>query len=360
MKNGAGEVNSLPKPNNFKKVTFFALMGLLVLVSVEVTAQFLFLARYGNFVWSQVTGGFNVRSFTRLVTDARHVTTIPNFSDPKYGGFGISTDAYGFRGGTQATRPDCPSVVFIGDSVPFGWGGPDRASMPSRLFDRLQNANDPRCVINAAIPSYSLFQAIARFEREILDEFKIDSVYLQIYDPVTQFVRFGAQWKPDMDWTTEPVAFASPKREYIASIAIARNALRRFGVLRGSGSEYFENFKPADRRSLDWYRLEIRGELERLHDLIVKANVKQLIVAPVTVPADAYQRLSEGRRIAIETINDELTQFAARHKDTSFLDTIELLKGYPGTEVFVDDCCHLSERGNDIVAEQLIKLLTRK
>jgi hypothetical protein len=353
-------VNSSPKPDHLKKAILFAIMCLFVLVSVEVTAQFLFRARYGNFVWSQGTEGFHVRSFTRLVADARHVTTIPNFSDPKYEGYGISIDTYGFRRGTQATRPDCPSVVFIGDSVPFGWGGSDRASMPSKLFARLQNANNPRCVINAAIPSYSLFQAVARFEIEILNKFKIDSVYLQIYDPVSQFVRFGAQWRPDMDWTTEPVAFVNPKREYIASIAIVRNALRHFGVLQRSGSEYFENVKPADRRSLDRYRLEIRGELERLPDLIVKANVKQLIVTPVTVPADAYERLSEGYRIAIEAINDELMQFAARHKDTSFADSIAFLKGYPVTDVFVDDCCHLSERGNDIVAEQLIKILTRK
>ena len=168
-------------------------MGLFVLLSVEVIAQFAFLVRYGTFVWLPGTEVFHLRSFRRAVADARHFTMIPNFSDPKADGHGIATDAYGFRRGTHATRPDCPSVVFIGDSVPFGFGGSDRASMPSKLFDRLQNANDPRCVINAAIPSYSLFQAVARFEREILDKFKIDPVYVQIYDPVSQFVLF---WSP--------------------------------------------------------------------------------------------------------------------------------------------------------------------
>jgi hypothetical protein len=334
-------------------------MCVFVLLSVEVTAQFLYRVRYGQFVWSKGTEDFRVRSFNRLVADARHFTNIPNFSDPKYDGYGISTDAYGFRRGAQTTNPDCPSVVFIGDSVPFGWGGPDRASMPSKVFEHLQKTNDPRCVINAAIPSYSLFEAVARFEREILGKFKIASVYLQIYDPVTQFVRFGAQWTPDKDWITEP-AFPDEKRKYVASIAIILNALRHFGVLNESEYNYFENIKPIDQRSLDRYRLEIRRELEHLHDIVVQANVKQLIVAPVTVPSSAYQQLPEQYRIAIEAINDELSKFAGRHEDTTFLDTIRLLKGYPDDDVFVDTCCHLTERGNDLVAEQLIKILIRK
>jgi hypothetical protein len=220
-------------------------------------------------------------------------------------------------------------VVFIGDSVPFGWGVSDRASMPSKLLEHLQKANDPRCVINAAIPSYSLFQAVARFEREILGTFKIASVYLQIYSPVHQFVRFGAQWRPEIDWTTES-AFAKQKREYIASVAIVRKALRHFRA-------------PAvDQRSLDRYRLEIRRELEHLHDIVVQTNVKQLIVAPVTVPSGAYQQLSKENRIAIEAVNDELRQFAARHGDTKFLDTIGLLKSYPDADVFLDKYCHLT------------------
>lgn len=341
-------MNSLSKPDRLKSVILFAITFVFVLLSVEVTAQFLYRARYGHFVWSEGTENFQVRSFTRLVADARHVTTVPNFSDPKYGGFGISTDAYGFRRGAQTSNPDCPSVVFIGDSVPFGWGSSDLASMPSKVFEHLQKTNDPRCVINAAIPSYSLFQAVARFEREILGKFKINALYLQIYDPATQFVRFGAQWRPDIDFTTEPAV----AQGYIASIAIVRGALRRFEML-----SYFNTI---DQHSIDRYRREIRRELEHLHDTVVQANVKQLIVAPVTVPSGGYQQMPEEYRIAIEAINDELSEFAGRHDDTTFLDTIRLLKNYPDGDVFVDKCCHLTERGNDLVAEQLIKLLSRK
>jgi hypothetical protein len=338
-------VSSSPNPDRLKKAILYATLFVFVLLSVEATAQLIYWVRD---VWlSEGTESFQVRSFTRLVADARHVTTIPNFSSPTSNGWEISTDAFGFRSGAQITNPDCPSVIFIGDSVPFGYGGPGRASMPSKLFEHLQKANDPRCVINAAIPSYSLFQAVARFEREILGKFKINALYLQIIDPALQFARFGAQWRPDIDWTTAPTV--AKEREYVASIGIVRNALRQFGIL-----------KTVDQDSLDRYRLEIRRELERLHDMAVQADVKQLVVAPVTVPASSYRQYPEQVQVAFDAINDEFSKFAGRHQDTTFVDTIKLLRSYPNDEIFLDRCCHLTERGNDLVAEQLTKILIRK
>jgi hypothetical protein len=337
-------MNSSPEPDRIKKAIFYAVMFMFVLLSGEAAAQLL------RYAWLPgVAETFQVRSFTRLVADARHVTAIPDSSDPNYGkGWGISTDAYGFRRGTQTTRPDCSNVIFIGDSVPFGYGVPDNASMPSKLFEHLQKANDPRCVINAAIPSYSLFQAVARFEREILGKFKVDVLYLQIFDPATQFARFGAEWQPEIDWTTESV-LVKKKWEPVASVELVREALRHFDVLNS-----------VDERSLTRYRLEIRRELERLHDMAVQADVKQLIVAPVTVPSSSYQRWRGAIRAAIDAINDELRQFAGRHEDTTFLDTIGLMKSYPENDMFVDKCCHLTERGNDLVAEQILRILNSK
>jgi hypothetical protein len=339
-------VSSSPEPDRFKKAILYATLFVFVLLAVEATAQLLYWFR--DALRPAATETFHVRSFTRLVADARHVTAIPNFSSPKRDEWQTSTDSFGFRGGAQTTNPDCPSVVIVGDSVPFGYGGPDRASMPSKLFEHLQKANDPRCVINAAIPSYSLFQAVARFEREIVGKFKTDALYLQIIDPALQFARFGAQWRPDIDWTTERTV-VKQRSDKIASIAIVRDVLRHFEVL-----------KAVDQDSLDRYRLEIRRELERLHDMAVQADVKQLVVAPVTVPASSYRQYPEQVQIAFDAINDEFSKFAGRHQDTTFLDTIKLLRSYPNDEIFLDRCCHLTERGNDVVAEQLTKILIRK
>jgi hypothetical protein len=338
-----------------KRALFSGIILLIVLITVETTAQFLYRVRYGQFIWE--TENFRAGDFQRVVLDPRHRTTIRNFSDPGYRGFGIAIDAYGFRRGAQSTNPDCPSVIFIGDSVPFGWGVSDRASMPSKLFEYLQKANDRRCVINAAIPSYSLFQAVARFEREIWGKFKSDSVYLQIYDPVYGFAHFGAQWGPELDWSTEPATSSIP---YVASAAIVQQALRHFGLLKGFRyDEDLKNLSPFDQPSLDRFRLEIRKELEHLHGVLIRANVRELIVAPVTVPPSAYVQLPEVFHIAIEALNDEFRKFAQRHHNTKFLDTIGLLKSYPEQDVFIDRCCHLTERGNDVVAEQIFNILRR-
>jgi hypothetical protein len=337
-------VNSSPEPDRRKRAILAAIMIVFVLASVEATAQLLYWVRDAL---PKETEVFQVRTFTRRVADARHVTTIPNFTSPANDAWSISTDAYGFRGGAPATSPGCPSVLFIGDSVPFGYGVSDRESISSKLFERLQQANDPRCVINAALPSYSLFQAVARFEHEIQGKFRIDALYLQFIDPAIQFARLGAQWNPDRDWSTEQAA-VQQKSETIASIALVRDALRHFGWL-----------KKLDQPALDRYRLEIRRELEHLHDMAAQAGVKQLVVAPITVPSSSFQRYSEEFRDVIEATNDELSRLSARHQDTVFVDTIGLMKRFPENDVFVDKCCHLSERGNDLVAEQLMKILVR-
>jgi hypothetical protein len=330
-------------------------MFLLITVAVEAMSQLLFVARYGNFPWA--VERFNVRAFTQLVYDARHVTTIPNFTDPNYGGFGISIDAWGFRRGTHTTDTNCPNVVFIGDSVPFGWGVPDTATMPSKVFDRMHVSGTRRCVVNAAIPSYSLFQAVARLEFEVLNKIKVDVVYLQVYDPVWQFVTFGQRWKPELDWTTAPLLFDTrielPLSRYSASVAILQRAMDRWW----NRINDIEIFPPVDDKSLMPFRLAIREELDHLHNLIVRGGVKQLIVAPLTIPPNSYRSLRPGPRLVIDALNDELHQFATANHDTNFADTIEWLKKMAESELFIDACCHLTERGNDVVAEHLVQLL---
>ena len=195
--------------SNFgKKLIFIVLSVMLVVAAVELMNQILFFGMHGKFVWSGVER-FNVRSFTKRVDDARFVTMKPNIKVRVDEGWGVppwslATDKWGFRKGAHATVPDCSNVVFIGASVPFGWGVADRQTLPSRVFDRLRTDGDQRCVINAAIPSSSLFQAIARYDIEIHGKFKVDTVFLQIYDPVSQLLLLGPRWRPDANWTTEP------------------------------------------------------------------------------------------------------------------------------------------------------------
>jgi len=67
---------------------------------------------------------------------------------------------------------------------------------------------------------------------------------------------------------------------------------------------------------------------------------------------------SAARRVAVDTLNDELRRFADAHQgQVVYLDTIALLDKLPEKEAFIDDCCHLAEPGNQAVAAQLIEIL---
>jgi hypothetical protein len=122
------------------------------------------------------------------------------------------TDAAAYRGANAATlrvverftRPaaDRKRIVFLGDSVPFGWGVEDNESVPS-AFRRLVPPDRGLGVINAAVPSYSLYQAVKRFEYEIAPRWPVAVVIVQVYDPVGQFLIWGRQWDEKMSWSSK-------------------------------------------------------------------------------------------------------------------------------------------------------------
>ena len=51
-------------------------------------------------------------------------------------------------------------------------------------------------VVNAALPSYALAQAVARYAHEIHGRMVVDTVYLQIYDPASQLALRGPVGSP--------------------------------------------------------------------------------------------------------------------------------------------------------------------
>ena len=84
-----------------------------------------------------------------------------------------------------------------------------------------------------------------------------------------------------------------------------------------------------------------------------------MVTQPITIPAqslDGYY--SRSRQAAINLVNQALQEFASAHQnEVIFADTISLLRRYPEADVFLDRCCHLSERGSGIVADYLMMLL---
>jgi hypothetical protein len=130
-------------------------LGLIIaVVATDLVGHVYYRVRKGKFLWN--TAGaflvFQVRPLATFVDDARVVTLKKSFQFED-----VKTDANGFRTTVGSYEGKARNVVFIGDSVPFGWGVPDELSVPSH-FGRLleKDAKTHIGVINAAVPSYSI------------------------------------------------------------------------------------------------------------------------------------------------------------------------------------------------------------
>ena len=142
-------------------------------------------------------------------------------------------------------------------------------------------------------------------------------------------------------------------------MVIAAGFASRLNINFGGVESLVETFDPTDAATTKRVRAHVRAELERLLALSKTDGMRRLIVAPVTIPTrSAAGYYSRSRLSAIELINQDLRGFASSHtNEVIFADTISLLRRYPEADVFLDRCCHLSERGNGIVADYLMMLL---
>jgi hypothetical protein len=214
-------------------------------------------------------------------------------------------------------------------------------------------------VVNAALPSYALAQAVARYEQEIHSRMAVDTVYLQIYDPAAQLAARGSRWRPSDNWMNYPHVSKPFLSRHSAAIVVVEGFASRLNINFGGAKSLVETFDPNDAATTRRVHVHMRAELERLLALSKTDGVRRLIVAPVTIPAQSLAGYySHSRLSAIELINQDLRDFASSHNnDVIFADTISLLRRYSEADVFIDRCCHLSERGNGIVADYLMTLL---
>jgi hypothetical protein len=303
----------------------------------------------GKFVWQREE--FRVRDFTQRVSDERYITTKPNYRNKSYeegtAPWEVEIDSHGFRTGSNAVSEKGGNIAFIGDSVPFGYGVGGNDTVPSLLQDVLRQQRDPRGIINAALPSYSLDQAVHRYKYELAGRYHIEVVVLQIYDPASQFAQLGREWDVTKNWATAPVW------ERIVPIL-------RYSSLWHIYYYYVPDvdvFKPdrlnvLDEAAIKKYVASINASLESLR-IDTKDQAKKVLILPATLPPTTWLKISDPHRVALETLNQTLQDFSERHSDTEFIDTNALFASDQEGRGFIDECCHLSREGAARVASVL-------
>ena len=332
-----------------KKAAFYLLLVFATVVVCELGLQGLYVFIKGKFVWER--DEFRVRDFTQRVNDGRYITAKPSYQNASYeegaASWDIAIDSHGFRVGSNSPSDERGNIAFIGDSVPFGYGVGSKDTVPSQLQGILRERHDPRGVINAAIPSYSLDQAVQRFRYELAGHYNIDSVILQVYDPASQFAQLGWEWDVTKNWTTTPVwEGTTPLLRYSALWHILYYHLYDVYIFSS------DRLRIDDEAAISRYVLSINDSLDMLSQ-DAKGRVRTIIILPATLPPATWVNLSEPQRVARRMLNQTLKRFTERHSETQFIDTNALFASDPDDRAFIDECCHLSREGAARVATVL-------
>ena len=246
-------------------------------------------------------------------------------------------------------------ILFLGDSIPFGWGVNAEDSLPY-IFKKY---NKKLSVLNAALPSYSLAQAVERYKKEFKDLQNLRFVYLQVYSPVPEYAIFGTEWETDYNWVNFP-------EKLLESYYLKKINLPFYG------ESYFYNFlrkkiyriikkkKYKERlyndRSDQKFINYINFNLEKIYNLIDNKKVS-LIVSSITTPKFSDNTKSKSHLRALGIFNKNLKEFSLKNKGVFYFD-ISTKLDLESKKNFID-CCHLSNIGANLVAKELAKLIKK-
>lgn len=339
------------------------LLGAGALLAVELLGHAGYRLLAGRFIWKAPLGvdaSFPVTPLVELVDDARLVTLKAGYeSDCAVPArcWRVVTDERRFREGLNRYSPDQPSVVFLGDSVPFGWGLRGEETVPSLVYEGMTAAERRRSgVVNAAVPSYSLSQAEARYALEVEPALRARAVVLQVYDPAAQFALWGRSWDETCAWAAADAGAARAggrlpalnwawRRSFI--LAAARQVHARLSRLDPKDAAAFGRFERVNAARLEslYRRLSARGV--------------PLVLLPVNPAAPrALADSDPAHAEAVRRLNSVLRSFASSHDGVSFEDVAADFDaaGAARAGYFRDSCCHLTPAG---AREQARFLLAR-
>lgn len=363
-----------------KKTIFWITLIATSLLIIDLTGQAAYRLIKGRFTWDTYEqygfGVFNIRKFTEFVEDDRLVTIKKNFVG-RQDAWQVKTDANRFRTGGNTYFSNKENFVFLGDSVPFGWGVDGDKNVPTKFYELIKNNPGVQYgVINAAVPSYSLYQAVKRYQLEIDGKFPVKCVVLQIYDPATNFASLGRKWNKRICWTSKNTLASfkdlieahSRLERFMHKYSFVYHSLYSFVAKMKERKEVFPALLDLnDKKAFDFFEQENNSVLEGLNSMLIKNNTA-LIILPVNIvkahhdfSGQELASLNSGTRVAlvaIDSLNQILKKFTLSHKNVYYFDVISYFSKLDKSRLFIDSC-HLSEEGAQRQAEFILGQLKK-
>ena len=97
--------------------------------------------------------------------------------------------------------------------------------------------------------------------------------------------------------------------------------------------------------------------MNKINNLIKDKKIF-FIISPTVINNSSINNLSKSHLRTLKMQNKNLKEFSERNKNVYYFDVSSQLNLDP-KKTFIDLCCHLSDKGADLVAKELTKLITK-
>jgi len=325
------------------------------------------------------TDVFNVHGITERTYDERFITLKKNLNFKKLGpdyevhghpDWSIITSNYRTRISEKEINlnkfedESIPKILFLGDSLPFGWGIDAEFTIPYLFGEKNINYFS----INGGVPSYTLSQTAERFKKEFKEIKNIKYVYIQVYN-VTQYGSLGTLWKETDNWFNQR-AINIPLRsnkwlENSLKIKIPFYGRPQLFILSekllllSRNKELHFNYPSI--KSDEKYVLHIESKLREILEQVNSINAKLIIATPANINYNNEHdnEIAYYHHRALKMFIETLKKFA-KDNDTYYFDVMKLLTTGESIDKNFIDTIHLSKIGSDKIASALSKLLDSK
>ncbi len=327
------------------RVAFALFFFVSLFLLLDGSLQLMYRLKNGEFTWETIgkVEIFQVAYLT-AVEDERYVVPNRAYTDDE-----VRFDEFGFRVGSHVASRTQKNIIFLGDSVPFGYHASAADTVPSRVSELLKAAGVPQPVLNAAVPSYSLDQAVYRYVYDVKDKFPASIIILQTYDPAGNFYWLGKDWDVTKNWHTSSAHLRIGEVKRKANKGFSYSSLYfLFWKYSGLFFQPLVESVPYTQQDIDRYRAAI---VQSLDTLVQHADAgSRILLLPVARPPGVYATLSPEEKVPVEVLYDTLASYASASGTVDFLDTNTFFAGYQDREIFQDVCCHLTSKGLELEA----------